>query len=217
MSLFEVGRLFHNHWNTWTFSDGFYKALFFFLIWNLRGEEREYFPIGWTSTLSSFCYSCPGECCICFGFTIFHRTVFLDYKIQFLDILYPGRASCSLWLQGRNTPSNHTVPFIQWSQGYLLFSTPNPGHSEINWLTHRDRISTGLFSNACGFSLFPGCLNPVGLCPSSYICPGMEETNRSAYSSGLALAVRKEYFVLMICLRQPLTILTDFCLCSSCV
>lgn len=89
-----------------------------------------------------------------------------DYKIQFLDSLYPGKANCSLWQQ-RSTPSTHTVPFIRWSQGYLLFSAPNPGHSEINWLMHRDRISAGLFSNARGFSLFPGCLNPVGLCPSS--------------------------------------------------
>lgn len=42
MSLFEMGRLFHNHWNTLMLSDGFYKALLFFPICNLRGEEREY-------------------------------------------------------------------------------------------------------------------------------------------------------------------------------
>lgn len=138
-----------------------------------------------------------------------------DLKIQFLDIPYQGKANCSLWQQG-NTPSTHTVPFIWWSQGYLLFSAPDCGHSEINWLIHQDRISAMLFSNAYGFSLCPGCLNPVGLLwPCLYICPGVEETNHPAYSSGLALAVCKEYFVLTIFLSQPLTALTGFCSCSS--
>lgn len=138
-----------------------------------------------------------------------------DWKIQFLDILYPGEANCSLWQQ-RNTLSTHTVAFIQWSQGYLLSSAPDPGHSEINWLMHRDRISAVVFSNAHGFSLFPGCLNPVGLCPCLYICPWVEEANHPAYSGGLALAVCKEYFVLIF-LSQPLMTLKDFCLSSSCV
>lgn len=144
-----------------------------------------------------------------------------DYRIRFLDIAYPGKANSFLWQQG-NTASTGTVPFIPWSQGYLLFLLQILAIEKlIDWCTRREFPCCEyppLFGNAHGFSQFISRPFKSCMCVSVlvYLPRNRGSGNHTVYSSSLVPAIWHECLVLMISLSQHYkALLTCFWLCSG--
>lgn len=95
----------------------YFARLFIFLICNLRGEGRAY-SLQDGLALFSCCYGHPGWCCLCFGFTISTRPVFLTARL----------ASWTWHIQAKPTVSCDSkgmllalpAPFIPCSQSRLF-------------------------------------------------------------------------------------------------